>query len=228
VTMSGNNHPEPIPIDMAQPRSSLRRMLRDQMPSLFASSVPLLARHGIDLTAIDGDGRRFSRVYRETWKRTPLGARRQLLGHWRSGGGLMFGVLLSPIVLLTNQLSARGAFAETSKFGHELKFSGKQVDAMPEDVVQDLIAHELAHVLQNAIGIRCVKQYRDGRADFVDSRGEYWGGNLELEENADCEMSIWGFDPYSIDQWSLATGRSKLLGSEHTGRVLSRVLRHGR
>ncbi len=221
--------PRPSPIDLTLPRASLRKMLKEQMPSDFAFSMPLLAWHAIDLIATAGNGRRFSQVFRATWKRIPLRIRRRLLGHWRNRGGLMFGVILSPSILLTNHsLRDRKSFAETTKLGHELKFSAKEADDMPDDVLQDLIAHELAHVLQSADGIRCVKQYPDGRADFVNSKGDYWGGNVEIEDGADCEMSIWGFDPDSIDKWCLATGRTKLLGPEHTGRVLSQILRHGR
>jgi hypothetical protein len=125
-------------------------------------------------------------------------------------------------------LQGRKTLAEVDNHGHRLRFRGKPLKDMPDDVLQDLIAHELAHFLQSARGIRCVRQYADGRADFVDWNGDHWGGNLEIEEDADCTMTFWGFDPESIERWSLATGRIKLLGDEHLPKVVSRILRLGR
>ena len=102
---------------------------------------------------------------------------------------------------------------------------------MPDDVVQDLIAHELAHVMQRQEGVVCVKEYSDGRADWVDRDGNWWGGNFEIEWDADERMVIWGFDPESIDRWSLATGRKKVIqleGPEGRAKVFARLERHGR
>ncbi len=59
---------------------------------------------------------------------------------------------------------------------------------MPVDVVQDLIAHELAHGLQSAYGIRCARKYADGRAEYVTKDGDIFGGNYDIEEDADCTI----------------------------------------
>jgi hypothetical protein len=43
----------------------------------------ILGRHQVYVWAFDGDGRRFADVFRRTWRRLPLFARRQILGHWK-------------------------------------------------------------------------------------------------------------------------------------------------
>src|SRR4051794_13519671 len=44
----------------------------------------LLPRHGVFLFAPNRGGERFARLFRETWGRLPLYARRRILKHWRS------------------------------------------------------------------------------------------------------------------------------------------------
>jgi hypothetical protein len=82
---------------------------------------------------------------------------------------------------------------------------------MPDDVVQDLVAHELAHGVQYAYGIRCVREYRDGRADFVCADGSPRGGRLDIELEADEMMDDWGFDSDSVDRWAIAMGITKVI-----------------
>ena len=98
-----------------------------------------------------------------------------------------------------------------SHFGHRLQFHAEPVTEMPELVRQSLIAHELAHVLQDAEGIRCVEEHADGSAVYVDSDGSYWGGRFEIEYDADQRILDWGYNHYTIDEWLLETGRSKVV-----------------
>ena len=42
--------------------------------------LPLLPRHHIYLTVHGGDGPRFARLFQETWKRVPCGARQHMPG----------------------------------------------------------------------------------------------------------------------------------------------------
>ena len=174
------------------------------------SCLRLLPRHEILLWVHPGGGRRFAAVFRQAWRRLPLWARRRLLVYWK-GSSHKLGVVLSPEVHLTDIPIAyeERTLAGVDRSGHRLKFRSDVVDAMPDDVLQDLIAHELAHVLQNAQGIHCIEQYDDGRAVYAAEDGGIFGGNLEIELDADWTMEGWGFDPESIDRWSPATGRSK-------------------
>ena len=49
---------------------------------------PLLPRHRVYLFApvpsTEDEGKRFARLFIETWKRIPLGPRRAILRHWRN------------------------------------------------------------------------------------------------------------------------------------------------
>jgi hypothetical protein len=71
--------------------------------------------------------------------------------------------------------------------------------------VLNLIAHELAHVHQNACGIRLKSVEDDGTLLSEDARGEVWLAG-ELEDDADATMAAWGFDPDAMDQWAIGQG----------------------
>ena len=63
---------------------------------------------------------------------------------------------------------------------------------MPEHHVQELIAHELAHVIQFAFG------------EPPSSDGTLPRGCDDAELVADEIMEDWGFDPYAMDDWTAA------------------------
>jgi hypothetical protein len=181
--------------------------LREYLRPAFKDGtlLPLLQRRCIYLTDDGGDSPRFARLFQETWKRIPLGARRRMLAYWRTGRN--YGHILSPTVELASyQFRGRRDYAAVDHCGHRLRFRAKFFDRMSEDVVQDVIAHELAHVLQSAGGIRCVREWADGRAHYVFSDGTDFGGNRDLEEDADFTIDCWGFDPEAVDRWALETG----------------------
>jgi hypothetical protein len=71
--------------------------------------------------------------------------------------------------------------------GHQLWFFSRIVARMPDNLVCDLIAHELAHVYLKAVG-----------AEFLDQSEE------ELE--ADLLMERLGFDADAMDTWALEQG----------------------
>ncbi len=48
------------------------------------SYIPILPRHGVYLFCVAGDGRRFARLFGQTWRKMPFWARRRLLKHWRA------------------------------------------------------------------------------------------------------------------------------------------------
>jgi hypothetical protein len=93
----------------------------------------------------------------------------------------------------------------TSFGGHRLYFYSRIVDVMPDNLVCDLVAHELGHVWQRASGIRFKGYDSAGVAIHEDRCGERWLPG-ELEEDADVTMETWGFDPYAMDRWALAQG----------------------
>jgi hypothetical protein len=96
---------------------------------------------------------------------------------------------------------------------------------MPDVVVQDLVAHELAHGVQNANGIRCEREHSDGRADYVCEDGSPFGGNFEIELDADEMMDFWGFDSESVDRWALAAGITKVITFADPRKALVAMIR---
>src|SRR5436305_1373831 len=56
---------------------SQRKSTGPELIPIQRSAGLYLVRHG------DGDDQRFARLFRETWRRIPLGARRQMVSFWR-------------------------------------------------------------------------------------------------------------------------------------------------
>ena len=81
-----------------------------------------------------------------------------------------------------------GEYAIMSSGGHRLFFYAPSIDAMPDDVVQDIIAYELAHVCQIAEGDDRVPAQEPGVIDLSE---------LDANELIDS----WSFDPDSVDVW---------------------------
>lgn len=200
----------------------------------------LLPRHGVMLQAIDGDGPAFVARFRATWRRLPLYARRGILRHWREperanvapGVAEYLRAMVAhrggPLIWLVDTWTSRsrdGAIrddlylmAEVREVGIQLHFHGEAFAAMPANVAEDVIAHELAHVLQYALRGTEINQWPPD----------------EVETEADDYITDWGFDPESPDRWARATGRVKIIDisdrppDEQRALMLDRLLRDGR
>jgi hypothetical protein len=85
----------------------------------------------------------------------------------------------------------RGTKGIVNRRGHEIQFWAKIVAAYPDEQVQDLIAHELAHVFQWASGW-----------DLDDDDDDA----TLVEEHADWLVEAWGFSSTAIDDWDRANG----------------------
>lgn len=170
-----------------------------------------------------GNDRQFAVRFRDTWKKLPLFARRRLLLHWREDQDLartVVGIydiskfqpqsgrqlIISPrIELLSGWLGPRGdnivdaprhppkEVGHTFAQGHLLRFHAPHVDRMPVSVTECLIAHELAHAYQFAIGIA---------EDF----GPYETNSYEWEADAEDTLTNWGFEDRIIDKWAEEVG----------------------
>jgi hypothetical protein len=108
-------------------------------------------------------------------------------------------------------LDERFPFACVSATGFLMRFWSPVVDRMPDNLVRDLIAHELAHVWQDATRGQsgCLTEY-------------------EEEDEADDLIQRWGFgDPELIDEWGANAGLAKIIkvASEHE--ALVHLLTHG-
>ena len=90
---------------------------------------------------VDG-GSRFASLFRETWNRMPLYARRRILKHWRTAPFEKHLINLPPNIALLDGWSGqvrgrglRGDMAVCSRSGCQLRFWSRIVAAMPDDPV---------------------------------------------------------------------------------------------
>jgi hypothetical protein len=165
------------------------------------ATTKLWPRPPLYLFAPYGGAERFTRVFRETWRKLPSWARRAMLRHWRVGPAYSFNILTPRVELLecfegTHTRGRGGVKAAVYNRGHELKFRTRIVDAYPDHLVRDLIAHELAHVWQQATG--CFETEGDD-------------AEAQNEEAADCLMVRWGFAPYAMDEWDRAHSVTRVI-----------------
>lgn len=210
--------------------------------------LPLLPRHEVYLWLPEGGGQRFAALFRTTWQRLPLGVRRCVLKHWKRIP-LVPGAVLRPEMV--HPVSPRidlslidpaleeweddpSNFAQVGNLGHRLWFRSSDVAMMPDNVVQDLIAHQLAHVVQCANGMRCIHETESGirtyaypgDKGFDEAIKAMYGLDQSESESqpyvlpddvgfgpewmkmmADELVVGWGFEVDSIDEWALQVGR---------------------
>lgn len=89
-------------------------------------------------------------------------------------------------------------WAEVFPKGQVMRFHAPFVDQLPDKILGDLIAHEIAHVYQFAVG----PERLFGPGVLEPTRGQY-------EEDADRIMLDWGFDLESVDRWADEQGLVK-------------------
>jgi len=147
----------------------------------------------------EGNDARFAEIFRQTWQRIPLRCRRRMVKHWRDADPIHLQGLWSPTVQLVNDWRLSDRVCRTARdmgvcgrIGHSLYFYAPIVDAMPPNIVQDLIAHELAHCYLYAIG-------DEETMAGSDRTVHRWLDNVEIY--ADEAMEVWGFSADSIDEW---------------------------
>jgi hypothetical protein len=154
----------------------------------------LLPRHHVYLFALEPGGERFARLFVESWKRLPYYARRLVLRHWKRDTPA--DMTLKPQIELLSGWSGRaggrglsGAKAAAGGLGYRLVFWTRIVDVYPDELVRDLIAHELAHIFQWASG------WNIDRADPI-----------VCEQHANDLVEAWGFSSTEMDEWDVAHG----------------------
>jgi len=103
-----------------------------------------------------------------------------------------------------------GVFGSCSRTGYVINFYAPRVREMPDDVVMDLAAHELAHVWQHARGITIND---DADQPHAELDGEYWGSFADLEQDADWAVQDWGFNPDGVGELAEARGWSSTMKS---------------
>lgn len=150
--------------------------------------IPLLPRHKIDLFCVAGNGYRFAELFRQVWKQIPLGTRRKLLKTWRQS---IENRTAYPSFELVNGKSSflRGnsheAIAQYTHYSISFAFDSRYVDALSNDAVKSLIAHEMAHAV---LAMEDAEDHLT-RCEYDDS------GFSDGEYDADEQAEFWGFDP---------------------------------
>lgn len=176
-------------------------------------TTSLLSKHDIRLWPLAENHVRFTALFRATWKRLPLGVRRQILRHWRTGFTICPEWFpLSPVIEIVPLIWPRDAKTEeeaariwgnVTALGHKVQFSATIIDKMPDAIAQDLIAHELAHVHQFACGM--ISEIDNGVRWDVWPNGDKFAPG-DTEEDADEQMLNWGFSSFAMDEWAQSVG----------------------
>jgi hypothetical protein len=189
--------------------------------------LPILPRSGLFLESFYcGDEPRFIRLFSDTCQRIPLGPRRRLLAHWRKDHpakdrhalvrkhprkGVEFELVAPRIQLLLGwgKSLRDDVLIRSAKFyanldcgtcaanGFVLRFWSPALDKLPEHLARYLIAHELAHAYQYAVGYR--RRF-----------GEEQVFNGQTEADADKLASWWkcGDNANEFDKWLRDNGLS--------------------
>lgn len=177
--------------------------------------IPIVPSSGLYLPAWGyGDDRRFASQFRATWLRIPRSCRMAMNRNWntqrqrwrdliaasedRDALANMIPRVLGIELLKWKSDWFRGPSGEAvAQFtaGREgsasisdcLSFWSVYVDAMPDEHLQTLIAHELSHAFLYAIG--------DGY--HMDAEREYWDRELDVSE----QLQAWDFDEDAYEEF---------------------------
>ena len=159
---------------------------------LFPNAIPLVKRDAIYLIPIGhGDDQRFARNFRTTWRLMGKEERRRLTDYWRNPDPtLRMPQALFPYMELVDVWARRNdEVGCCTNNGRKFMFWAVGVDAMPDDMVQTLIAHELGHAFRHAIG-----------RDIVDPANPPTEAE-EREEEFQTRLlvgGVWGFDEEAL------------------------------
>lgn len=138
------------------------------------------ARLGLTFVIESGDGDRFARLFRRAWRRIPKPVRQELWRQLDDDGA----------IVLAEEWDSPGPPAEGVLWGECMPggkyvcFKASIIDKLPGRLVQDLVAHELAHVLMARL----------------DQAG--WSINWEKNEVlAEAFAEGWGFETEGLRRW---------------------------
>jgi hypothetical protein len=151
-------------------------------------AAPLLSDHGIDVHAPDSSFhllKRFAANFLFVWNRLPAADRAAILALWRHHKGARIEVC-GKIAYHTNaSLVGRcEALADCAGCGRNLRFEPAFIEAAPPEYLREIIAHELAHVLQWATG---------DASRILAEHGYGEDGQENLHEHLDGIVDAWGF-----------------------------------
>ncbi len=186
----------------------MARKANPQPAPKFRPVAWLLPRHRVGLWAAYNrdDVPKFVAAWRAVWRRIPLGDRRTILRYWRTAEGDDFDQLRAigtcpQISILRGRIGYVDAFATVGRYGSKINFKPEAVRDMATEVLETLIAHELAHIAFLAWPDPDAIQ---GEAYFYDP-----DAYCTVEAQTSYLMGAWGFDDDAIDEW-FAQNRDRL------------------
>lgn len=138
---------------------------------------------------------RLCRLFRLAWRRLPEEARRDIVRHWLDPDH--HGIFSRPVVALTERPVDGVAVAVTSMRGFLLRFHALVLVEWDEERIEDLIAHQLAHVHDYAVDGTDLSQYLWSDESLATAER----ASAAMEEYAMETMRDWGFDPVQDAAW---------------------------
>ena len=121
---------------------------------------------------------RLATLFHDVWHKLPEIDRKRMIEYWN--GREQQGILADPVVAVTNKMVDNKALGATNMFGFMLRFWKTFVDKGFEAKVQDVIAHELAHVFDYATN----GKDSDASEEFADDTMRRWGFNPDSVKDA--------------------------------------------
>jgi hypothetical protein len=151
-----------------------------------------------------GNDAKFARVFRDTWPRLPLWARRAMLANWRTKS--------SPPLLCLPHIKVLDSWARRKKevgiyfpAREEILFRAPAVDLMPDEILSVLISHELAHAASYAAALWFTNDgYKGTQDEEFATRDMNWGWGFEEDE-----LDAWLHENNSAMQRHCRRGRKK-------------------
>ena len=140
-----------------------------------------------------GNRKRFAALFQSAWGQIPDEAREVICRWWGKG------IVTQATSLVIDFLLGYHLAGECREFGHTIYFNADVADAMPDDILPNLIGHELAHVWH----------YTNPESDTNKAPG-----NVKAKEDeADALADSWGFRMEDLRDWA----------NENSGTIVART-----
>jgi hypothetical protein len=152
-----------------------------------------------DVDVDDSDISRFVSVFLDLWNRIDAHHRECIQNHWATLRARHHPKMELQIPWTGN----KDAMASTEARGGELKYCWKTCKLLPDDILQAVIAHEMGHVYQGAIGKFRDNITRNDLLGLIEVLALPLKENALIEIHADEMAMRWGFDPVLIDAYRL-------------------------
>lgn len=188
--------------------------LGDVSDPVLTSYRRLLPGHRFDLRCCGPcNPRRVLRLFRDVWRRIPLGDRREICQQIRN----------ADVCAVVSMMWAidEGAWARC-RDGTRIEVWSVAADAMPDPVLSALFAHELAHIATD----RACPELPPLLLDKSDTQ-RYLQWVSDIEAIANRKMEGWGFSANAVRVWERSHAR-EIRAAERRLEIWQRTVRHPR